>query len=132
MFAVVFDDGDDPIAGLHELARRESLSAAGFTGIGALREATLGYFDPDAKEYLKREIAEQCEILSLVGDVALDPEGDPAVHAHVVLGTRDFAAIGGHLFGGLVWPTCEILLHESPAHLQKRHDPATGLALIRP
>jgi predicted DNA-binding protein with PD1-like motif len=28
-------------------------------------------------------------------------------------------------------PTLEVILTESPAHLYKRHDPESGLALIR-
>jgi uncharacterized protein len=31
-----------------------------------------------------------------------------------------------------VRPTLEIVLTESPAHLRKRHDPESGLALIKP
>jgi hypothetical protein len=31
-----------------------------------------------------------------------------------------------------VWPTLEVILIESPAHLRKRLDPESGRALIRP
>jgi uncharacterized protein len=31
-----------------------------------------------------------------------------------------------------VRPTLELILGESPAHLRKRHDPESGLALIVP
>lgn len=68
-------------------------------------------------------------MLALVGDVALD-EGRPAVHAHAVVGRSDGAARGGHLLAGHVRPTLEVVLSESPAHLRKRYDPSSGLALI--
>jgi predicted DNA-binding protein with PD1-like motif len=29
-----------------------------------------------------------------------------------------------------VWPTLEVIVEESPRHLQRRRDPASGLALI--
>jgi predicted DNA-binding protein with PD1-like motif len=35
------------------------------------------------------------------------------------------------LGSGLVRPTLEIVIEESPAHLRKRKDPQSGLALIR-
>ena len=35
-----------------------------------------------------------------------------------------------HLLRGVVRPTLEVVLHRSPEHLRKRHDPASGLALI--
>ncbi len=73
---------------------------------------------------------EQVELLSLIGDVALK-DGQPQVHAQVVVGRSDGTAHGGHLLEARVRPTCELILTESPAHLQKQLDPETGLALIR-
>jgi hypothetical protein len=70
-------------------------------------------------------------VLSLVGDVAVGDDG-PKVHAHVVLGRADGSAHGGHLLEARVWPTLELVLIESPAHLRRRMDPASGLALIDP
>jgi Plants and Prokaryotes Conserved (PCC) domain len=69
---------------------------------------------------------------SLTGDIALGPDGNPALHIHCVLGRRDGGALAGHLIEGKVRPTLEIILTESPAHLRKRHDPEGGLALIDP
>ena len=51
-------------------------------------------------------------------------------HAHVVLGRSDGSAIGGHLVEAHVRPTLEVVLVETPAHLRKRIDAETGLALI--
>ena len=75
---------------------------------------------------------EQVEVASLIGDVALSPEGEPALHAHVVLGRRNGTALAGHLGRAHVRPTLEVILTESPTHLRKRLDPESGLALIRP
>jgi predicted DNA-binding protein with PD1-like motif len=52
------------------------------------------------------------------------------VHAHIVVGRSDGGALGGHLLGGSVDPTLEVTLLEAPATLQRKTDPATGLALI--
>jgi predicted DNA-binding protein with PD1-like motif len=68
-------------------------------------------------------------VLSLVGDIAL-ADGEPQVHAHVVLGRADGSTVGGHLLEGRVWPTLEVIVTELPAALRKRHDEQTGLALI--
>ncbi len=92
---------------------------------------TLGYFDWDTKEYQKIPVREQVEVLSLVGDVALDEQGEPALHAHVVVGKSDGTAHGGHLLQAIVRPTLEVILVESPHYLQRHHDPESGLALIR-
>lgn len=76
------------------------------------------------------ELNEQVELLSLIGDIALK-DGKPQVHAHIVIGKSDGTAHGGHLLQARIRPTCEIVLTESPKHLEKQIDPESGIALIR-
>lgn len=128
-YAVIFDKGDEVIAGLGEFAQEKNLGGAHFTAIGAFREATLGYFDRTMKQYKKIPLGEQVEVLSLIGDIAL-ANGAPQIHAHAVVGKSDGTAYGGHLLHGNVWPTLEVILTESPRHLWRRTDAETGLALI--
>jgi uncharacterized protein len=117
------------VSGLTGFAGRHRLAASHLTAIGAFSQAVLGYFDRDRRDYRRIPVTEQVEVLSLIGDVALK-DGKPALHAHVVLGKADGTAVGGHLLEARVWPTLEVILVESPAHLRRRHDPASGLALI--
>ena len=131
-FALVFDKGDEVVAGLTAFVTAERVAAAHLTAIGAFSEVTLGYFERDRKDYKRMVVAEQVEVLSLIGDVALDQTGAPKVHAHVVVGLSDGHTRGGHLLAARVWPTLEVILVESPAFLRKRHDPESGLALIDP
>ena len=131
-FALVFDKGDEVVAELTAFAKAEHVGAAHFTAIGALSEVTLGYFQRDRKAYKRMVLAEQVEVLSLLGDIALDPTGVAKAHAHVVVGLSDGQTRGGHLLAARVWPTLEVILVESPAFLRKRHDPDSGLALIDP
>ena len=128
-FAVIFDKGDEAKDGLTSFAVDHEITGASLTAIGAFQEATLAYFDRDRTEYLDIPVGEQVEVLSLVGDIAVH-DGDPQVHAHVVVGHRDGRTTGGHLQRGIVWPTLEVVVEETPAHLRKRSDPETGLALI--
>jgi len=131
-FAVVLETGDELMACLKDFARRERLSAAQFSAIGAFSDAVMTYFDWETKQYLRNPVKEQVEVASLNGDVALAPDGGQAIHIHAVLGRRDGSAIAGHLAEGHVRPTLEVVLTESPAYLRKKHDPETGLAFIRP
>jgi uncharacterized protein len=112
-------------------AKEKGLAGSHFTAIGAFQDATLGYFDWQQKEYKKIPIREQVEVVSLIGDVALDEGGGPKLHAHVVLGCSDGSARAGHLLEAHVRPTLELVLIESPTHLRRKHDPESGLALIR-
>lgn len=130
-FVLIFDKGDDPIPALTEFAADQRLDGASLSGIGGFKRATLGYFDPEDMDYLDIRVDEQCEVLSLLGDIAVS-DGAPVAHAHVVLGRRDGAAVGGHLVAAEVWPTLEIIAQEAPAHLRKQVDAETGLPLIAP
>jgi predicted DNA-binding protein with PD1-like motif len=57
--------------------------------------------------------------------------GAPKLHAHAVVAKSDGSAHGGHLLQGIVRPTLEVVLSESPAWLHREVDEATGLPLIR-
>ena len=128
-WAIVLDKGDEVVRTLTAFARDNTITAAHFTAIGAFSRATLGYFDRARKDYKRITVDAQVEVLSLIGDIALDGR-EPKLHAHVVLGTEDGTARGGHLLEGQVWPTLEVVLTESPEHLRRKMDPDVGLALI--
>ncbi len=128
-FVLVFDKDDEVVEGLTKFAADGGLGAASLTAVGAFGDATLGYFDRDRKEYREIPVEEQVEVLSLLGDIALK-DGEPQLHAHVVLGRSDGTTRGGHLLEAHVWPTLEVVLVEPQEHLHKKVDENTGLALI--
>ncbi|HEV7263898.1 MAG TPA: PPC domain-containing DNA-binding protein [Falsiroseomonas sp.] len=132
LFAVVLDRGDEIRDCLGRFAEEQRLSAAQVTAIGAFERATVRFFDWETKEYQPIPVEEQVEVVSLNGDIALDPEGKPKLHLHAVLGRRDGSLVGGDLGEARVRPTLEVMIAESPAHLRRVHDPVSGLALIRP
>lgn len=129
-FALILDSGDEVVATLEAFANEHSLVASRITAIGAFSSATLGYFNWDSKEYERIEVDEQVEVLSLVGDIALQGS-DAKLHAHIVLGKRDGSVCGGHLLWGATRPTLEVLLIDSPSYLKREFDPASGLPLIK-
>jgi len=72
-------------------------------------------------------VAQQCEVLSALGDIALDDLGGPSLHVHVVLGLSNGSTRRGHLLEGLVRPTPEVTLVETPAHLRRMSTRNSGL-----
>ena len=128
-FVLVFDTGDEVVSGLLDFAKEHKL-AASMTAIGAFERATLGFFESERKDYKKIHINEQVEVMSLIGNIALDESGQPKVHAHVVVGRRDGTAHGGHLLEAYVRPTLEVILVESPEPLRRKMSAEVGLPLI--
>lgn len=131
-YAVIFETGDELAAGLNRLAAEHRLAGSSFKAIGALSQVKLGWFDWKSKHYRPSVVLdEQVELVSLIGDIALN-DGKPQVHAHIVVARQDGTAHGGHLLEAHVRPTCEVILTESPRHLQKQIDAESGIALIVP
>jgi predicted DNA-binding protein with PD1-like motif len=128
-YVVVCDPGDEAVAALTQFARSEDLEAAQITAVGAFEHATVGWFDRAARDYRRIPVDEQCEVLSLIGDIAVGQDG-PVPHVHVVLGLSDGTTRGGHLLEGRVFPTLEVVVTETPAALRKVMRADIGIALI--
>ena len=131
-FVVVLDAGDEAFAAITEFADKNRLGGASLSAIGAFARATVGWFDLRSKTYRPIEIDEQCEGLTLLGDIAVGEDGRASVHMHAVLGLRDGSTRGGHFLKGIVRPTLEVTIVETPAHLRRRKQPGLGIALIQP
>lgn len=121
---------DDPFPGaLLDFVKRQGVVSATFTAIGAFEEATLGYFVRESADYIRIPVEEASEVASLTGNIAM-ADGQPRIHAHVVLGLSDGTALAGHLFEARVWPALELTLTISAAELHRFHDAETNLALL--
>ena len=128
-YVVVCDPGDEAVSALTQFARAERLEAAQITAVGAFEHAIVGWFDREARDYRRIPVDEQCELLSLIGDVAEGQDG-PIVHMHAVLGLSDGTTRGGHLLEGRAFPTLEAIVTETPAELRRILRPDIGIALI--
>ena len=130
-FVVVMSSGDEAVRTLTVFAADQKLGGSHVTAIGAFSRAVVAYFDWETKQYQRLAIDEQVEVISFIGDIAID-KGRPMLHAHVALGRADASLRGGHLIEGLVRPTLELVVTELPRHLHRRFDQESGLALIDP
>ena len=129
-FVLVLDPGEEAFSTISDFAGKQQLGAASLTALGAFSTATVGWFDLAGKTYVKIPVEEQCEVLAALGDIAIDDNGKPSLHVHVVLGLSDGSTRGGHLMDGLVRPTLEVTLVETPVHLRRKKRPELGIALI--
>ena len=130
MWVLVLAPGEEAKSTLVDFAKKSNLKAASFIALGAFERAKIGYFDCEKKEYLPIPVEEQVEVISLIGDIAENDKHDADLHAHTVLGRRDGSTLGGHLLEGVVRPTLEVTLTETPAHLRRRMHPDINVALI--
>jgi predicted DNA-binding protein with PD1-like motif len=129
-FLATLDAGDEIVSSLKRIALSERIGLASIQGIGAVREAVLGYLDLDQKQYLKRQFgSESMELVSLLGNMAR-LEGEPIVHCHVVLGDREMRTFGGHLFEATASVTVEFFIRVFEGEVSREFDPNFGANLL--
>jgi uncharacterized protein len=130
VFVLILDQGEEAFKAISDFAEKEHIDGASLSAIGAFSEAKVGWFDLGAKKYKPIAVNEQCEALSLMGDVAKGDDGKVSLHLHAVLGLQDGSVRGGHFLSGSVQPTLEVTIRETVAHLRRKKRADLGLALI--
>lgn len=108
-YFIRLDKGEEVIKTLSEFIAKEKIPGGAISGIGALTDIELGYFERGRKQYIKRRFEDVYELLSLTGNIAY-ADGAPVIHAHCILGDADYQLIGGHFFSGTVAVTGEIYI----------------------
>jgi len=131
-FILILDQGEEAFQTITDFANTMQLTGASLMAIGAFRTAKVGWFDFEAKRYKPIVVDEQCEVLSMIGDIAEGYDGKSSVHTHAVLGIKDGTVRGGHFLEGIVRPTLEVTIVETRSHLRRKKKPELGIALIDP
>jgi predicted DNA-binding protein with PD1-like motif len=128
-YIIRLDAGEKIVESLKSLCKQDRIGAGVLSGLGAVSQAELGWFDPDAKEYRTTRIQEPCEIVSLCGNVSL-LDGEPHLHCHIALGDKTFGVRGGHLREAVVSATCEVFLTRFFEEIGRKKDGRSGLYLL--
>lgn len=129
-YVLAFHKGDEVMAGLTEFARKQHLTGAHLTGIGAFSKATLAWYDVRRKAYRTIPVNTEVEVASLIGNITADRDNSPLVHIHCVVSDPNGKATAGHLLEAQVSVTLEVFLTEEPTPVHKFMDEAVGLKLI--
>jgi predicted DNA-binding protein with PD1-like motif len=130
IFVLVLETGEEAFRVMTDFANEEQIDGASISAIGAFERAKVGWFDLKARTYRPIDVNEQCEVLSLTGDVALGDDQKASLHLHAVLGLQDGTVRGGHFLSGRVRPTLEVTIRETVSHLRRKKRDDLGVALI--
>lgn len=128
-YQVRLESGEEVQATLVSWLASQAIGYAAVSGLGAVREITLSYWNADTLQYETHAREEQMEVVSLVGNVTLKDDA-PFLHLHVALGRRDLSLIGGHFNDAIAHPTLEIWLQPESEPVRRVPDMASGLSLI--
>lgn len=123
------NSGDDLLNTLTQICTEKRIHVGTLTAIGAVQHAVIGFFDQKKKQYRSLTLTEPMEITALTGNISLK-DGQPFIHAHIVLAGADGRCLGGHLMAGTTVFACEFEIQAcSGATLTRQRNEATGLAL---
>jgi predicted DNA-binding protein with PD1-like motif len=127
---LVLDRGEEIVGTVTGFLEDHDIKGGFVTGLGALVNHTVGYYDLQAKEYLKRTFEEVMELGNLTGSIGT-VDGKPFLHAHVTVSGPELIAFTGHLVKGEVGVTAELLLTAFHEELPRLPDEDVGLNLFR-
>ncbi len=130
IYLLRFSRGEEMIAGLTNFCVINNISAGFFSGIGAAREVVLSWYDLEKKEYQDKEVKENLEIISLLGNVAR-AQGKVIVHCHASFANAEMAVQAGHVKKLIVSATGEITFQSLGSRVEREYDSETGLNLLR-
>ena len=105
---VRLDPGEEIHASLGSLADQIGFNAAAITsGIGRTCENVYGFMNNDGV-YIKRQLVNPSELVSLSGNISRTEQGDEFTHIHCCWADDDNNVHAGHMFSSSVAVVAEI------------------------
>ena len=124
---VLYDE--DLVEAVQRFCHENNVALGLVSAVGAVKSATVGYYDQSAKRYPNLLFDEPAEIVSCVGNISIR-DGRPMLHAHIALSSPTGEMRAGHLLPGTMVFACEISIQELVGPpLERGHDDVTGLPL---
>lgn len=127
-----FEDGEDIIENIIDMAKKETIRSAVFYLIGGIRHGKI-VVGPEKEELppipVWREIRESTEVLG-IGTIFWQGD-EPKVHFHGAFGKRDVVKVGCLREMSETFLILEAVIIEMEGiHAQRKFDPASGLTLL--
>jgi len=129
-YLLVLDRDEELVSTVTAFLAERGIMGGTVTGIGALKNHTLGFFDIESQEYLKRTFEENMELGNLTGTIG-SVDGKPFLHAHATVCGPELIAFTGHLFKAEVAVTAELIVTDFETELPRTLDEDFGLNLFR-
>lgn len=129
-FILVIHRGEQIIETILNCVQALEILSASISGLGALENPTIAYFNLHTKKYQDKNFSGIFELISLNGNIARAEDSSYISHVHVTLGNENYQVIGGHLQKAVVGVTAEITFIPFKGSMQRKLDADTGAKLI--
>lgn len=120
---VRLDPGEDIVETMVALARKEGITAASISGIGATDDFTVGIFDMEKGQYNEVRFANKgnYEITGLIGNFTT-MDAKEYLHLHMMCAGPGGEIVGGHLLKANISLTAEIFVHVMDGTVDRKHN----------
>jgi predicted DNA-binding protein with PD1-like motif len=115
-FRINMTKGDEIMSGLTEFAEKYHIKNGHFTALGAIDKGVFGWTDVERGLGQKKlPLNEEAEIVSLMGSISTNAQGQSVVHGHGSVALADGSVRGGHWFEAHVSIIAEAFVTEEEA-----------------
>ena len=114
---------------INQIADMQKITFGWISGLGAIVNPEIGYFDTIKKIYIKKIFKGDFELLSLVGNISIF-DNKPFVHTHITFSNTEFQVLGGHLFDARISAAGEFYIYKSDVCVERRFNKSVGLNLF--
>lgn len=128
-FLLVIEKGKEVSAAIIACAEKHKIGSATLSGIGALENPELGYYNLETKQYQIKKFTGTYELISLIGNIT-KLNNNFAAHIHVALSNEKYQIIAGHLIKATVAVTAEISIIPFHYEIQRCFNPDFNVNLI--
>ena len=125
-YLVRMEIGEEIMAALKELCRKEDIRLAEVSALGATDHAVIGVYDLERAVYQPEELNGLMEIASLTGNVTT-MKGETYLHLHAVLEDQNHGVHAGHVNEMRIGLTCEMFVRTLPGEIDRERDEKLGI-----
>tara|TARA_Y100000996_G_scaffold325679_1_gene261739 strand:+ start:29 stop:457 length:429 start_codon:yes stop_codon:yes gene_type:complete len=113
---------------LLKICNDENIQSGWISGVGAIYDIEVGYYDVYKQDYLRKTFDDDYELLSLSGNLTIK-EGNKFIHTHIAFSGTDFKAYGGHLFDAKIAAAGEFMIDSGKININRKYNSEIGLHL---
>jgi predicted DNA-binding protein with PD1-like motif len=130
-FMLIIHKGENLTDTIIKCADAINIKSAMLSGLGALENPTLAYYNLETKQYQNKTFSGIYELISLNGNISF-AQDKRFFHIHVAIADTNYQVHGGHLVDSLVGVTAEVTFVPFNAPMFRIFDSDVGLKLISP
>jgi len=120
---------EEVVETLKKFCKDNKIKLGTISGIGAVKRATIGFYNLETKKYYPKELDGDYEITSLLGNIST-MGGEIYLHLHINLADSTYNTFGGHLNSAIIGGVGEFIIEEIDGEIERGFNKEVGLNLL--